>query len=158
MTRTTALILTLVGLGGAALAEVDLEGVQACFEAARANEADPAQCINAAQDTCLDNAQDTPAVSALCFHQARDVWSDGLSGIFTDIVPTMNETDAAVLQIETKYALLGNLLQCDRIEELSLAASDLTIEEIALQSARCQASATAATYLRLTRLRDVQTE
>ena len=158
MTRTAAMILTALGLGTPALADVNIADVDACFEAARTGQADPAVCINAAQDSCLDNAQETPAVSALCFLEAREAWSDAVSQTFAEIVPTMDETDAAVLQIETKYALLGNLLQCDRIEELSLAASDLTSEAISIQSARCQASATAAMYLRLYRLRLAQTD
>ena len=158
MKKQAALFAALLTVAAPALAEVDLTAVDACFESARATQTDPAACINAAQDTCLDNAEDTPAVTTLCYVQARDVWSDGLARVFADIIPTMDGTDAAVLQIETKYALLGNLLQCDRIEELSLAASDLTGAAIALQSARCQASATAAMYLRLYRLRLAQTD
>jgi hypothetical protein len=130
-------------------AQVDLGQANACFDAAMRDQTTPSACIEAAQDTCMDNAQETPAVATLCFVAARESWSEGLASIFAETVGEMDEVSATVAQIETKYDLLANLLQCDRFEELSIAASDLGGDMIALQTARCQASASAVIYMRL---------
>ena len=136
-------------LASAAVAEIDVKMTEACIAQSVGNQSNPAVCIDAAQVACMDGAADVPAVAALCFGEARDTWSDALRLRIQRIVAETDETLAVIAQIETKYDLLSNLIQCDRVEELSLAASDLTGESIAVQKARCLATATGLTYLRL---------
>lgn len=134
---------------GPVLAGVDLAQAQACFDTAASDQTNPSQCIDAAQNACMDNAQETPAVAALCFSDARAVWSQAIGAEMSDMSESAEEGLVAVARIETKYDLLANLLQCDRMEELSLAVSTLSSDAIALQSARCQSTAAALTYMRL---------
>lgn len=136
-------------LGGAAAAEVDIAAANACIVDAASAGGNPATCIDAAQDECLSNAGATPAVSALCFTRARDSWSAALGEVIAEVVARSDDRIAAIARIETKYDLLSNLLQCDRVEELAIAASELSGEEIGVQKARCQSTAAALTYVQL---------
>lgn len=149
MVRTFAIIAALQVLATPLLAEVDLEQANACFAAAEETQSDPVHCIDAQQDVCLDNAQGTPAVALLCFRTAREAWSLGISGIISDTVDAAPEPLASVARIETKYDLLTNLLQCERVQELSIAVSELGSDAIGVQTARCQSTASALTYMRL---------
>jgi len=128
---------------------VGIAGVNACFDAAQKDGTSPGPCIDAAQDACLDNAQETPAVATLCYTEARKVWSGALSGAIAAMTAATDEKVGAVARIETKYNLLSNLMECDRVEELSRAVSELKGGAIAVQTARCQATASAATYMHL---------
>tara|TARA_R110002096_G_scaffold201392_6_gene385895 strand:+ start:905 stop:1429 length:525 start_codon:yes stop_codon:yes gene_type:complete len=131
------------------LAGVDISGFNACIDAAQKDGTNPGPCIDTAQVACLDNARETPAVATLCYTEARKVWSGALSGTIAEMTRSADEKVAAVARIETKYNLLTNLMACDRVEELSRAVSAMPGEAIALQTARCQATASAATYMYL---------
>lgn len=149
--RLLQVIFVLLLAGGPAAAGVDIAQVNACADAARRDATSPAHCIDAAQGACMINAQQTPAVATLCFSEARDAWSAALSALIADVSSRTDESRAAIVRIETKYNLLANLMECDRVEELSRAVSDLGGDAIALQTAHCQASASAATYLHVYR-------
>jgi hypothetical protein len=147
--RRSGIVFALFLAAGPAFGGVEIDQVNACFDAAVTGKSNPAQCIDAAQNACLDNARDTPAVATLCYSDARNAWSAALSAALEKMTAHADEKLAAVARIETKYNLLANLMECDRIEELSVAVSDLTGNDIALQSTRCQATASAATYMHL---------
>jgi hypothetical protein len=66
-----------------------------------------------------------------------------------DTVTTAEPGIAHVARIETKYDLLTNLLQCDRLKELSLAVSQMGDDAVAVQDARCQATVSALSFMRL---------
>ena len=139
-----------------AMAEVDLPRAEACFAQALADKTDPATCIDAEQAACMTGAQETPAVATLCFSQAQASWSGAVAARMQAVQSGAGETLATIVRIETKYDLLSALIQCDRVEELSLAASDLPGAAIAVQKARCQATASGLTYLWLhLRARDI---
>ena len=132
-----------------ALAEVDLPRAQACFDDAIATQSNPAPCVEAEQVACMGGAIETPAVATLCFMDAQSQWSAAIGAQIETIVTEAPPTIAAIARIETRYDLLSNLLQCDRMEELALVASDQTGEEILLQKTRCSATASGLTYMRL---------
>lgn len=144
-------------LSGPALAEVDLTVADACFSNAVATQTDPASCIDAAHDVCMVDSGETPAVATLCLAQAQAAWSGALASQIQSTLADVDERIAAVARIELKYDLLASLIQCDRLEELSKVASDLTGPEIAMQTMRCQSAASGLTYMRLF-LRDQTTE
>ena len=56
---------------------------------------------------------------------------------------------AAIAGIELKYDLITARTQCDRMEELALAASGQPAETIRRQKSRCEAGAAGLAYLRL---------
>ncbi len=130
---------------GAVIAQVDVRAAEACFTAAD----DPATCVVGAQDPCLDKAGETPAVATLCFTETRAEWSAALGARMRDLMADSDPRLAAVAQIETKYDLLTNLLQCDRLRDLALATSDAPDPTIALNYARCQSTASGLSYMRL---------
>lgn len=132
-----------------ALAEVDLPRAQACFDEAIATQSNPAPCVEAEQQACLNGAVEMPAVATLCLTQAQSQWSAAIGARIDAIVTNAPDTLAAIARIETRYDLLSNLLQCDRMEELALVGSEQTGEEILLQKTRCSATASGLTYMRL---------
>lgn len=134
---------------GIALAEVNIAAADACFAEADDNSTNPALCIRAAQDFCMDDSDATPAVSTLCYTDALTVWTEAVAMAVDGIDAGSDGGMAAVARIEAKYDMLINLLQCDRAEELAIAMSDLGGVEMALQKARCRSTAGALTYMRL---------
>ena len=144
MTRPT-FIAALLCLGGPAAADVSLSAAQSCFIA----KTDATTCIDTAQTDCMASLQTAPAAATLCYTQARTVWEQGLTDRIAAIATQPDDTLTAVARIETRFDLLANMLQCDKIEALSKAASDLTGPEIAAQKAACQSTATGLSYMRL---------
>ena len=136
-------------MAGSAWAEGDIAQVNTCLDKAAQGQGAPAACIEILQTPCLDNAQETPAVATLCLKNAQDVFSDGIAAVMAKTVAEFDERQAAVVRIEVKYDLLTNLLQCDRLEEVSLATTEISGAEATLQAARCQSTASALTYARL---------
>ncbi|MGJ8585026.1 MAG: hypothetical protein ACSHXD_13090 [Marinosulfonomonas sp.] len=142
-------VIALPLLASSAWAEGDIAQVNTCLSQAAQGQGDPAACIEDLHAPCLDNAQETPAVATLCLKDTRKIWSDGIASVIADTVAEFDEKQAAVVRIEVKYDLLTNLLQCDRLEELSLATTEISGADSALQAARCQSTASALTYARL---------
>ncbi|SMX51136.1 hypothetical protein [Actibacterium lipolyticum] len=149
MLHRIGLLMAAFFISSGASAQVDIADAEACFAKAVTDNTNPAPCIDAAQSLCMIDAQETPAVATLCFNNAKDSWSGALGSRIQSFVADADETLAAVAQIETKYDLLSSLIQCDRIEELSIAASDIPGEEIAMQKSRCQSTASGLAYMRL---------
>ncbi|WP_339770648.1 hypothetical protein [uncultured Pseudosulfitobacter sp.] len=121
-------------------------GAEACLAAAVNDGTDPALCIEASDAACMDNAPETPAVSTACFAETRAQWGAAI-GKRMQSLP--DDTGTTVARIEAKYDVIGGMVQCDRIEALAKAASDLDGPQIALQKERCLSRATALTYVRL---------
>jgi hypothetical protein len=149
MQQLTGMTAILVCLATAATAQVDTKAAQACFDQAVASQTDPADCIDAVQQTCMPDAQARPLVAALCFTKIRDDWSAAIGDTMQTFVTTADDTIATIARIETKFDLLSALIQCDRVEELSLAASDIPTDMIALQKEHCAATASALAFMRL---------
>lgn len=147
--RSFGLIGAFLVLAAPAMAEVDVTAAASCFGAAADAGTDPSDCIDAAHEACMVDAQERGLVAALCFTNAKDAWSAGLAARLQRVMSESDQQTAALAQVETKYDLLAALLQCDRIEELSLIGSDQTGEMITMQKARCTANASALAYMRL---------
>ncbi len=144
MTRISAIVV-FVCLGNAAAAAVDLPAAKSCFLA----KTDPTTCIDAAQQDCMTDLQAAPSVATVCYGQTQSGWSEGITTQMDAIASQPDDTLTAVARIETQYDLLANMLQCDKIEALSKAASDLTGEQIGAQKAACQSTATGLSYMRI---------
>ena len=149
MRLAKVLLLAVLLIPGPVRAELDIAAAEACFVSADQDGTNPALCIQAAQDPCMDNSDATPAVATLCFADARTAWSSAVSTAMATLDSRGDDRLAAFARIESRYDLLVNLLNCDRAEELAIALSDLEGAQVALQKARCQATATAITYMRL---------
>jgi len=138
----------LAGLAGTAQGQ-EPEPVDACILGAFAAQANPAACLVEVHAECMSTPAETPAVATLCFRRAREDWDGRITGIMRKIGTEREGPIAAIAGIEVKYDLLSGLLQCDRVEELALAISDLGTEEIAREKARCAATAAGLAYARL---------
>jgi len=139
-----------------AMAEVDLNTVNACIDTAANEQTNPALCIDQSHTACLDGAQETPAIATLCFTETRQQWTDSVGARMQAATANLNDRMQSVLNIETKYDLLSSLIQCDRMEELAIAATVSPGDSIALQKARCLSTASALAYVRLyIRVRDI---
>lgn len=121
-------------------------GAEACLASAVRNGTDPALCLDASDAACMDNAPETPAVSTACFAENRAQWGAAIGKRMKSLP---DDTATTVARIEAKYDVIGAMVQCDRIEALAKAASDLDGPQIALQKERCLARANALTYVRL---------
>lgn len=130
-----------------AYAGVDLEAVQTCVEQ-RSQDGSAPQCVQLSHAECRTFPEDAPAAATLCFNKAHEQWSNGIAARMEVIRTSVDDTVSAIAGIEVKYDLLTSLLQCDRIEELSLLQSGRS-EQILLQKSRCAALATGYVYIRL---------
>lgn len=136
-----------------AVAEIDLESVQGCFEAKVAS-GEQLSCVEAAHIDCASFPAEAMNAALLCYTEAKDVWSGAIGQAMTRAASTTQEGDFVKLQINAKYDLLGALQACDRNEELAIATSDLPGDAIAFYKAQCQATTVGNVYVAiLTRLK-----
>lgn len=132
-----------------ARAEVDLEKANSCIQEEIGAGQQPTACVDEAHVECISVPEGTPAIASLCFREAQDVWSAGIKGLMEQIRAGAAEDLAVIAGIEVKYDLLAGLLQCDRMEELALAVSNLTEDAILRQKSHCEATASGLVYARL---------
>ncbi|WP_417241338.1 hypothetical protein [Celeribacter sp.] len=129
---------------GTTIADVD-----ACMDTAAENGTLPTACVDNAHKECLEFPEDMQASAALCFTQAREMWTDGISAKLDDITATAPPQIAKIAGIEVKYDLLSALVQCDRMEELNGLREEATAEEILRQKTACTATASGLAYTKL---------
>lgn len=145
----TGISLALGALAMPAAAQVNIESVNTCVTGAIESGTSPTECIEQAHTDCLNAMADTPTVATLCFVTAKEAWNAGISTAMSDVTAIASETIAAIAGVELKYDILGNLVQCDRMEELALLAETASPEQILLQKTRCTARALGMAYIRL---------
>lgn len=141
-----AIAALLVWFAAMAGADVTLARVDACLSERLAAGQPPAACVEEAHATCMRVDNETPAVATLCFVEAEKVWNGGIAGVMAQLADKAPEEITAIARIEVKYDLLAALLQCRRLEELSLSVGRDSDEMILRQNARCKANATGLTY------------
>ena len=144
-----ACVIMAFGFGSGASADVDLITTDACLNERLAQGENPTVCVDQAHQRCLTMPGDMSASAILCFGQAREAWNIGIAAKMERIKETADERLATIAAVELKYDMLGNLMQCDRMEELAKAASEATGDQIARQRAQCEASAAGLVYLRV---------
>lgn len=148
-TRWTLAVLLAAGLAAPALAQVDLPAADACLTERLGAGQNPAACVEAAHADCVATPPDAPALATVCFREARSAWDRGIGAEMARIAARADERIAAIAGIELKYDLIASRTQCDRMEELALAASSASPEDILRQKSRCEAAAAGLAYLRL---------
>ena len=147
--RLSTALVVLFALANPAIAEVDLTTVNSCLTERLAGGEPPATCIDDAQVACMNVSRETPAVATLCFVEAEQEWQAAIASLMKTISQNAPEEIAAIAGIEARYDLLSALLQCNRMEELSLAVGRETGEAIQRQNAHCKANAAGLTYARI---------
>ena len=143
-----AALLTLVPQPGIAEPVLSQDRLSTCVAAQIAANAPVADCVNDAHATCLDYVSQAPVAAVQCFRQAKTDWAKLLSEQIAGLRTLMEEEPWTILEINARYDLMGNLVQCDRmIELMTLRTQDG--EVIELQKARCQATASGLAYMKL---------
>jgi len=145
----SAALAMLASLIHPAAAEVDISEVDACLTERLSAGRPPATCIDDAQSDCMRVDNEVPAVATLCFVEAEKKWQNGISGLMAQISDAAPDEIAAIAAIEVKYDLLSALLQCSRMEELSLTVGRDSEPAILRQNARCKSNAAGLSYARL---------
>ena len=137
-------------LAGSAAAEpvLDAAATEACIEGQIASDAPVADCVNAAHAVCLDYAGQAPLAAVLCFRQARTDWAALIADRMSTLRAALPDPQGAALEINARYDLLTNLVQCDRMTEL-MALGQPEGDTLDLQTARCQATASGLAYMKL---------
>jgi hypothetical protein len=136
---------------GTALAEPEFteETVEACMQTQAAAGASPAECVSTVMSECIDFGFESPASAVLCFRNAGTAWGDLLKQALSKVEMVAPAQVYTFAEINTRYDLMKSLLECDRIKEMAIA-SDQDGNAINVQDARCQATATGLTYLKVT--------
>lgn len=137
------------GASAPALAEIDPERFHTCIEAQISGNRPAADCVQQEHLACGDFPLETaPQAAILCYVEAQDSWTEAIETRLAALKERPEPKIADVAEIEVKYDVLRNLLQCDRMEELAgLTDQDETAK--AVQKARCTATAFGLAYARL---------
>lgn len=154
----TCLFVVLAGLGAIAGARsvradtvsvaASLEQAETCLVKAIAAAGNPAECVMKVHSPCLAYSQAAAPQASLCFAEMRMGWDAKLKGLLETISGSNDVRRAASTRIESKYELLTNLLNCDRLDELAELYAQPETERL-LQKTRCEATASAVTFIRL---------
>jgi hypothetical protein len=107
-----------------------------------------ADCVNRAQELCLQFPESAADAATACFRDMKDAWGTAVAARMDEIAATAPEEIAAVARIEVRYDLTINLLQCDRMDALN-RLRDQPPELLRAQDARCESTATGLTYVKL---------
>ena len=125
----------------------DNAAVRACVAAQAEAGAPAAECVNRAHAACLELG-DAPAAATLCLRDAKEAWGRRIAARLDEVAAGAPGEIAQVARIEVRFDLLQNLLQCDRLEALALLRPP-DEAALALQRARCEATATGLAYVKL---------
>lgn len=135
-----------LAMAGAASAE-DFADPKACISQQIAAGAPVAECVNEVHTTCFAYEEASLAATN-CLRLAKDYWGSLIAGRMEQIRAAAPEEISAIAGIEVKYDLRANLMQCDRMEELTLVQREAD-EETLFTRTRCEATAVGLAYVKL---------
>ncbi|WP_346897322.1 hypothetical protein [uncultured Roseibium sp.] len=143
-----ALVAVTPGAASDAKAGADLSGTESCVSSAIEAQRSPGDCLTELHTPCMAFSPSSKAQATLCFVNTRKSWDARIKERLDAIAKTAPPKVASIAKIESRYDLLSNLLQCDRLDELS-ALYQTAEEDRLLQKKRCEAAAAGLTYIRL---------
>ncbi|WP_417260018.1 hypothetical protein [Celeribacter sp.] len=149
ITRLTTGLALAIGTALPLWAESTIADVDACIATSIDEGTAPTACVELAHTECTEFPDDMNSSAALCFTQAKDMWSQGITARMEDIKAKAAPEIATIAGIEVKYDLLSALVQCDRMEELNSLREGVTDEEILRQKTACAATASGLAYTKL---------
>ncbi len=127
--------------------ESALGDLAACLDR-RSRDGEPlGLCVQEAHADCLALPAGEPA-GTLCLRDAKDRWAALIRARMDEIAAGAPEEIAAIAGIELKYTLRRQLMECDRIEELTLLRRDPGPGTVYAR-ALCEASAAGLSYVSL---------
>ena len=143
-----AMVCAVAGLAAALPAAADsIDGAGDCLRAAAKTGEPLGACVNAAQSDCL-GLDPGSSEGILCFQTTKARWGALITERMAEIAATAPEEIRQIAGIEVKFDLQINLLQCDRMEELSLVSRDPDATTLHARAA-CESSAVGLSWVRL---------
>lgn len=124
------------------------ETVEACVTAQVEAGAPVADCVNEVQAACLEYPADAALAATACFLDAKEAWGSYIAARMETVRQSAPAEISAVAEIEVRYDLLQNLMQCDRMQELVLLRQEPS-DATQLQKARCEATATGLAFVKM---------
>lgn len=128
----------------------DAEAVAACVADQASANAPAAECVNRAQQACLQYPREAADAATQCFREMKDGWGAAIAGRMDSLKAEAPEQIAAIAGIEVKYDLMTNLLQCDRMSALMRLRDEAEpAAEARARVARCESTATGLAFVKL---------
>lgn len=129
--------------------KLDISGFRACIDTQIAAQAPTQSCIQAELRDCatIDTSEGAEA-TVLCYVTAQDGWTVAIKARLDELRAAADEKIADIAGVEVKYDVLSGLLQCDRMQELSLL-TDRSSNEINIQKSGCTATTMGLAYAKL---------
>jgi hypothetical protein len=124
------------------------EGLKDCVATRLDQGSSPGACVAEALAPCDAEPADAPSVAVLCYKVTQEGWASEIAARMAEIRDSAAERLSAIASVEVKYDMLGNLMQCDRMEALALIG-DAKPTAIQRDKARCTAAATGLVLTRL---------
>ncbi|WP_435257317.1 hypothetical protein ACSBLW_14510 [Thioclava sp. FR2] len=128
--------------------QASLDQAEMCLTEAIEASANPAECLMKIHSPCLAYSQAAAPQASLCYVEMRKGWDAKIKAMLEAASASEDARLAASFRIESKYELLANLLNCDRLDELAELYKQPETERI-LQKTRCEATASAVTFIKL---------
>ncbi|MXN64240.1 hypothetical protein GR183_04940 [Stappia sp. GBMRC 2046] len=123
------------------------ESPRACVITQSKAGAPAAECVSRFQANCLQYEEGSSAGIA-CFIDAKAKWGEMIKERMDEIKASAPDEIGQIAGIEVKYDLQQNLLQCDRLRELTLVRHDPD-KKTRHSNARCEATAVGLAYVKL---------
>ncbi|MGY3439064.1 MULTISPECIES: hypothetical protein [unclassified Marinovum] len=129
--------------------KMDIAGFRACIDTQIAAQAPTQSCIQAELRACgtIDTTEGA-AAAVLCYVEAKNSWTGAIKTRLNELRAAADEKIADIAGVEVKYDVLSGLLQCDRLQELSLL-TDRSSDEINIQKSGCTATTMGLAYAKL---------
>jgi hypothetical protein len=83
-----------------------------------------------------------------CYLSAKSDFATLNAGHIDELQSALDAQKYQIVEISTRYDILGNLMQCDRLHEMNLVMQE-DADAINLQNFRCQATAMGMAYAKL---------
>lgn len=138
----------IAALPSVTLADVDGAAVDLCLETQITQNQPAVDCVTQALQTCFQIDDKHVSTKTECYLSAKSDFATLNAGRVDALQSVLDAQKYQIVEISTRYDILGNLLQCDRLHEMNLVMQE-DADAINLQNFRCQATAMGMAYAKL---------
>lgn len=130
------------------LAEVDGAEIKLCLNTKIEYNQPAAECVTEALQACFEIDDKHVNTKTDCYLSAKSDFATLNAGRIDELQSALDAQKYQIVEISTRYDILGNLMQCDRLHEMNLVMQE-DADAINLQNFRCQATAMGMAYVKL---------
>jgi hypothetical protein len=131
-----------------AVAEFDQQSLMMCLNTKIEYNLPAAECVTEALQACLQIDDKHVNTKTDCFLTAKSEFATLNAGRIEELQSALDAQKYQIVEISTRYDILGNLMQCDRLHEMNLVMQE-DANAINLQNFRCQATAMGMAFAKL---------